>query len=36
MTSFSLDNLKSLLPEFYKALGETLIMVSVSSVVASL
>jgi len=33
MNESSLDNLKSLLPEFYQAIGETLIMVGVSSAV---
>ena len=33
MNQSSLDNLKSLLPEFYQAIGETLIMISVSSAV---
>ena len=33
MNESSLANLKSLLPEFYQAIGETLIMVGVSSAV---
>ena len=34
MNSGTFDNLQRLLPEFYKALGETLVMVGVSATFA--